>query len=88
MKPKTRAIISFICAIVLLLCLIMLIVYCDIVKPRLTENPDDIDRLSGSQLRTMMNEARYSPGLASAYSKSHPDFAWLFDGSFVDYISD
>ena len=42
--------------------------------------------LDGTNLKTMMNEAKYSPGLAEAYAENYPMYAYLFDGTFITYI--
>lgn len=88
MNCKTRAIIFLVCAAFLFGLLIGL--FLTIRTP--VGGPDDLyaglDRLTGTELRYMMNESKWSPGQAYAYAQTHPDFAWLFDGSFVTYIYD
>lgn len=87
MEPKTRATVSLIVLILLIGCLVGLLLLRAIESRNINTEPDsDVDRLSGSELRWMMNSAKYSPGAVSGYIEAHPDFAWLFDGSFVDYI--
>lgn len=89
MKHKTRAIVALLCVFFLLGVIVARIearLYSD--RSLESQNQHIEDCLTGAELRGMMNEAKYSPGLASAYIEKHPDFAWLFDGSFIDYISD
>ena len=47
---------------------------------------DEMKILEGSKLRGMMNEAKYSPGLAQEFTIEYPTYAYLFDGSFIEYI--
>lgn len=88
MKHKKHAIISFICANLLLGCIFGLLL-ASVVMGKNVDNDihNTKDCLNGSELRAAMNEAKYSPGYADAYAEAHPDFAWLFDKSYVDYIS-
>lgn len=44
--------------------------------------------LSGSALRSMMNEAKWSPAQGNIYAEKYPTYAWLFDGSFVTFKED
>lgn len=47
---------------------------------------DEMKILDGSKLRGMMNEAKYSPGLSEEFVNAYPTYAYLFDGSFIEYI--
>lgn len=87
MSHKTYAIIFLIIAILLFLLLLFILVAWPSEKDA-DDSYANAERLSGTELRYMMNEAKYSPGQSDAYAQMHPDFAWLFDGSFVTYIYD
>lgn len=89
MKHKIRAIILLICVALLLEFLFCLLIVSHIMPNEPVDDfYIDVDRLSGAELRGMMNEDKWSPGQGNAYATMHPDFAWLFDDSFVTYIYD
>lgn len=48
---------------------------------------EELGILDGSKLKGMMNEAKYSPGLAADFVIEYPTYAYLFDGSFIEYIN-
>lgn len=87
MKHKNRIVIALTCVLMLIgfLCGMRLGFYISDVGFENARHPD-VERLSGAELRGMMNEDKWSPGQGDVYAEMHPDFAWLFDGSFVDYI--
>ncbi len=84
---KRRAIIAFIFAICLCATFIFLFIACFVHNAAVDSIQIIDERLSGDELRGMMNEAKLSPGLSDVYANEHPDFAWLFDGTFVTYCN-
>ena len=81
--------------LILLVIFTLIIAYCGMVigwtvaKDKLTPMSEwTEDLLSGSSLQSMMNEDKYSPGVGEIYATDHPDYAWLFDDSFVTYVDD
>lgn len=89
MNSKTRAIIFLVLGL-MLLCFAGGMIWGIETTPSkdelLHKALEEHDILDGSTLRSMMNEAKLSPGLANGYANKYPTYAWLFDNSFVTYI--